>query len=65
LLAFIERRVQKRGLRAVPSEADVSMERPAPRSRPGPGGRRATPARRSRPSPFTGMVESGTIPSPC
>ncbi|WP_309893639.1 Ku protein [Archangium sp.] len=34
LLSFIERRVQKRGLRAVPSESDVSVERPAPRSSP-------------------------------
>lgn len=32
LLAFIERRAQKHGLRAVPSEADVSAERPAPRA---------------------------------
>ena len=47
LLAFIQRRVQKRGLRAVPSESDVSIERPAPRSSPQgkAAGRAAEPVR--------------------
>jgi DNA end-binding protein Ku len=49
LLSFIERRTQKQGLRAVPSEveqAESSVERPAPRAnRTGVNGRAAQPAR--------------------